>query len=244
MPNFSHGRRAAVLIDKYNLTRFFKSSRIKTGLDVLDGTCFGAESKEYGTGFAGGDVSLEGLFKAIDPLIVDAAEVLSAALDAAIQPIVSIGPAGIDAVGDTVKMFQGDEQQHDVVASIQDLTMITAQFLASEGIRTGTALAPIANYSTTGNGASVDNAAASSNGAVAHLHVTSAEGTTPTIDWKVQHSVDNAVWVDLITFTQATDKTQERLSVAGTVNRYLRAIRTVGGTDSPNFDCALAVARL
>lgn len=241
---FTHGRKADVLIDEFNLTRFFKMCRIKNELEVVDGTCFGSTAKEYGVGFPGGDCSLEGLFKAIDPLIVDAAEVLSDAIGSANSPIVSIGPAGIDAVGDVVRMFQGDEQQHDVVASIQNLTMITAQFLASQGIRRGLALAPIANYSASGNGASVDNTLASDNGAVAHLHVTSAAGTTPTIDWIVQHSVDNAVWVDLITFTQATDVTVERLSVTGTVNRYLRAKRTIGGTGSPNFDCAVAVARL
>lgn len=241
---FVHGRKTDVLIDAYNLTRFFKSSRIKSDLDALDGTCFGSTAKEFGTGFSGGECSLEGLFKAIDPDIVDAAEVLSSVIGAAVSPIVSIGPAGIDAVGDIVKLFQGDQQNHDVISSIQNLTMITAQFLASQGIRTGKALAPIANYSTTGNGASVDNAAATTNGAVAHLHVTSADGTLPTIDWVVQHSVDNAVWVDLITFTQATDITKERLTVTGTVNRYLRAIRTIGGSDSPNFDCAVAVARL
>src|SRR6185369_5020341 len=105
------------------------------------------DSKEYGVGFSSGDCSLEGLFKAIDPLIVGAEEVLQAAIDNAIASIVSIGPAGIDAVGDVVKMFQADEQQHEVTSSIQALVMITAQFLASEGIRTGKALAPIANYS-------------------------------------------------------------------------------------------------
>lgn len=242
---FSHGRKTDVLVNEYDLTRFFKMVRPKVEIEVLDGTCFAASAKEFGLGFPGGDCSLEGLFKPIDPDIVGAEEVLQAAIDQdASSSIVSIGPAGIDAVGDVVKMFQGDEQQHDVITSIQSLVMITAQFLASEGIRSGKALAPIANYSTTGNGTAVDNAAATTNGAVAHLHVTSADGTTPTIDWKVQHSVDNSTWVDLITFTQATDITVERLTVSGTVNRYLRAVRTIGGSASPNFDCALAVARL
>src|ERR1041384_7121968 len=137
MPNFTHGRKADVLINQYNLTRFFKMARTKVEAEVLDGTCFGADSKEYGLGFPGGDCSLEGLFKAIDPLVVGAEEVLQGAITATVSPIVSIGPAGIDAIGDVVKMFQGDEQQHDVVTSIQSLVMITAQFLASEGIQSG-----------------------------------------------------------------------------------------------------------
>jgi hypothetical protein len=72
----------------------------------------------------------------------------------------------------------------------------------------------------------------------------SKAGTTPTITWKVQHSVDNSVWIDLMTFTLANDATSERETVSGTVNRYLRAIRTVGGSGGPTFECALSVARL
>lgn len=241
---FQHGKKVDFLLDKYNLTRYFKALTTKGEVDLLDATTFGSTAKEFQGGFPGGEVSGEGLFEAADPLVVGADEVLDAAIGAAVQPIGTIGPAGMDAVGDIVKMFRGDEQEKSVNTSIQELIMITAQFLASEGIRRGIALAPIANYSTTGNGVSVDNAALTSNGAVAHLHVTSKAGTTPTIDWKVQHSVDDSVWVDLFTFTQATDKTSQRMAVAGTVNRYLRAIRTVAGTAGPNFDCALAVARL
>lgn len=241
---FIHGKKTDFLLDKYNLTRYFKSLNTKSDQDLLDATTFGAASKEYQAGFRGGQVSGEGLFEAIDPLVVGAAEVLDAAIGQAVQPIGTIGPAGIDAVGDLVKMFQGDEQQHDVNITIQNLAMITAGFLATEGVRGGVTLAPIAAYTATGNGASVDNAALTSNGAVAHLHVTSKAGTTPSIDWKVQHSVDNSVWVDLFTFTQATDKTSQRMTVTGTVNRYLRAIRTVAGTGGPSFDCAVACARL
>src|ERR1051326_2623313 len=236
MPNFKHGKVTDILINQYNLTSYFKMARTKGDVDLLDATTFRATAKQFAGGFFGGDVSLEGLFEAADPLVVGANEVLDAALGAAVKPVGTIGYSGLDTLGNVCKLFQGDEQQHDVNSGVQNLVMTTAQFLASEGVRQGVVLAPIASYSTTANGSSVDNATATTNGAVAHLHVLSKTGTSPTIDWKIQHSTNNSIWVDLFTFTQATDKTSERLTVTGTINRYLRAIRTIGGSASPAFD--------
>jgi len=360
---FIHGRLTDFLLNQYNLTRFFKMLRTKGDVDLLDGTTFGASAKEYAGGFFGGEVSGEGLFLATDPLVADADQVLDAALGSATHSIGTIGPAGLDSVGSVCKLFEGDEQQKDVNSSIKNLVMITAQWLASEGVRRGVVLAPIATYAPggtaqvetatvigtiTGDGnasvvvtaagmtgspitvpvavlngdtasvvggkirtalglnanivayftisgsganiiltrraaaandgtlnvsidndtctglttaatsanttagvapvtialASVNNLAATTNGAVAHLHVTSKSGTSPTINWKVQHSADNSLWVDLMTFTQATDLTSERIAVTGTVNQYLRATRLGGGSNSPSFECALAIARL
>lgn len=361
--SFVHGKNTDFLLNRYNLTRFFKSLRTKGDVDVVESTHFRSEAKEYQGGFFGGEVSAEGLFSAIDPLIVDAAQVLDAALGASTKPIGTIGPAGLDTLGNACKLFQGDEQQHDVNAEIQNLVMISAGFLASEGVRRGVVLAPIASYVPNGTqqvetatvlgtvtgdgnaavvvtaagmtnspktipvavlntdtaavvggkirtalaadvdvngyfvvsgaganviltrraaaandatlnisidndtctglttagtssnttagvasthqvGTAVNNGAATTNGAVAHLHVLSKSGTSPTIVWKVQHSVDNSTWVDLMTFSSASDITEQRIAVTGTVNQYLRATRLVGGSNSPAFQSALAIARL
>jgi len=325
MPTFVHGKRTHVLFDQYDLTRFFKSVQTKNNADALDKTTLGSSAKEYQAGFQGGDVSAEGLFESQDPTIMGANEYLDAAIGAAVLPIITIGPAGLDTLGNIAKMCEADLTSKNVDSTIQNLIMITAQFQASEGVRQGVVLAPQASYSATGNGASVSDLGAGpivssalnaggsgyvvgdtgaivgggsdatyevltvssgavvtyaikaqgsryaiatgattatggtqpgagsgftvnilsvTNGLVANLHVLSKAGTSPTIDWKIQHSVDDAIWVDLLTFTQATDKTKQRLTYTGAVNRYLRAIRTVGGTGGPAFECALAAARL
>jgi hypothetical protein len=50
---------------------------------------------------------------------------------------------------------------------------------------------------------------------------------------KIQHSTDDSIWSDLITFTNVTaTPAKERLTVAGTINRYTRFIRTVSGSGS------------
>jgi hypothetical protein len=67
----------------------------------------------------------------------------------------------------------------------------------------------------------VDNGGASSNGIIANLHITASDQSTIA---KIQHSVDNSTWVDLVTFASiAAGRGAERKIVTGTVNRYLRA---------------------
>jgi hypothetical protein len=67
----------------------------------------------------------------------------------------------------------------------------------------------------------VDNGGASSNGIIANLHITASNQSTIA---KIQHSVDNSTWVDLVTFASiAAGRGAERKIVTGTVNRYLRA---------------------
>uniref|UniRef100_UPI003BB56F59 hypothetical protein n=1 Tax=Thermoanaerobacterium sp. DL9XJH110 TaxID=3386643 RepID=UPI003BB56F59 len=77
--------------------------------------------------------------------------------------------------------------------------------------------------SADGNGTTVDNAASSSNGAVAHLHVTGFTGLSNAVI-KVTHSTDNfsSSDVDLITFSTVSGLTSQRSTVTGTVNRYVR----------------------
>ena len=83
------------------------------------------------------------------------------------------------------------------------------------------------------SGASVDNAAASSNGGVAHLHVTAFSGFTSD-SVIIEHSVDNSIWATLATATLVAGKTSERVTVAAgtTVRRYMRIRDDVTGTGS------------
>ena len=74
------------------------------------------------------------------------------------------------------------------------------------------------------------------------LHVT-ANDRSATVDVKIQHSTDDSVWADLITFTQVGvgAETAEAKTVSGTVNRYVRAARTVAaGTGSITYAVGFA----
>lgn len=93
---------------------------------------------------------------------------------------------------------------------------------------------------------SLDNSASSANGCAATLQMTdlTLDGYT-NIVVKLQHSANNSVWVDLITFTAITAApAAERKTVTGTVNRYLAAAWAYTGSGtSPTGTWTLGVAR-
>lgn len=72
------------------------------------------------------------------------------------------------------------------------------------------------------------------NGGAGYQAISAFSGFTGVVG-KVQHSVDNSVWADLVTFTNVTaGPVAERIVVAAgtTVNRYTRHIGTVTGAGS------------
>lgn len=80
---------------------------------------------------------------------------------------------------------------------------------------------------------SVDNAASSASGIVCDLHIPALDlGGGTNVVVTVQDSPDNAVWTLLGTFTAVTSETigtSERITVAGTIDRYLSITWTFTG---------------
>jgi hypothetical protein len=89
-------------------------------------------------------------------------------------------------------------------------------------------------YYASGTATVVDNAAASTNGGAGYFH--NFQLSAGTVSVKLQHSTNNSTWSDLVTFTNVTvadTRVSERIAVAGTINRYTRAVYTItGGTAS------------
>jgi hypothetical protein len=118
------------------------------------------------------------------------------------------------------------------------LVAVTAELTNQQyGLESGIVLHAQSAETATVNGTSVDNAAASTNGAVGQLHVTAKADTTAVWTIKIQHSTDNSTFVDLITFTNVSNRTlaagAQRIEVTGTINRYTRVQATlVSGTTS------------
>lgn len=103
-------------------------------------------------------------------------------------------------------------------------------------------LIPAATVTTTGNGSSVDLQAYT--GQIAFvLDAHNVSGTTPTLDIKIQDSADNSSFADVspsVAFTQVTttDSVQKLVVDKGALRRYIRAVKTAGGT-SPNYVMSL-----
>lgn len=82
-------------------------------------------------------------------------------------------------------------------------------------------------------GSAVDNGAATTFGAQAYLHTTALTGTS--VDVKIEHSTDNSTWSTLLDFGSIAAVGAQRATVAGTVNRYVRATTGAGTFTSITF---------
>jgi hypothetical protein len=217
---FIHGSKANVYLNGYDLTLFFRSANIGRTADMAESSAFQTGAKSYVAGMNDATCSMEGLY---DGSAAAIDERLEAILAATTKPILNVG-LGVEAVGTVAHAMECDESSLDVEASTDDVAMITTEFQSSSGAERLLVHKPLTVITTAndGNGTAIDNGAATTAGGVGYLHVTAASGGG-TLTVKVQHSVDDAVYADLITFTPSTAIGAERVVVTGTVNRYTRA---------------------
>jgi hypothetical protein len=127
----------------------------------------------------------------------------------------------------------------NVPANTGDAVSLTIEAAPDDGVDLGVSLHALGAETADGNAASVDQAASTSNGGVGSLHVTAYTGLTQAVI-KIQHSEDDSVWADLITFTTVTAATSQRSTASGTVNRYVRSTIDVTGTGSTTYAVAFA----
>ena len=94
--------------------------------------------------------------------------------------------------------------------------------------RTVTLLA-VGGRSTTVTGSAVTGLAAAKQ-LVMQLDVTTASGTSPTLDVVVQDTVDGSNWNTIATFAQATGVTREVIRLTTAFTDQLRVVGTIAGT--------------
>lgn len=123
---------------------------------------------------------------------------------------------------------------YDVLAQIGDLTKANTVYAFGGAVDQGVIMHPLAARTTDTNGTTVDQAAGTTAGGAGYVQCTAFSGFSGVVV-KVQHSTDNSLWSDLITFTTiASAPTAERqaLGSTATVNRYVRALIDVTGSGS------------
>ena len=127
-------------------------------------------------------------------------------------------------------------------ASRGELHKASATWTVTGQKDTGMIFHALGAETATGTGGAANNDSSSASGGVGYIQVTATSGTSPTLDAKIRHSADNSTYADLISFTQNTAVGAERKTVSGTVNQYVLASWTHGGT-SPSFTFMVAFAR-
>lgn len=242
MSNAVHGRLCSVYFNQFDLSNYLNKFDAQRNAPELDQTTFLDTAKTFIAGLQDGSISLEGFFSHDETDLDTAEDNFKLALTASANGVLTVAPEGGAVFGKRALVCDAIENKHAISATTQTLIQSNAAFRGE--ISHGVMLAAKAARTATGNGTSVDNGASSANGGVAHQHVFSKSGTSPTLDTKIQHSVDDSTFADLITFTQATTVGSERKTVTGTVNRYLRESRTISGSATPTFTNAVAFARL
>lgn len=96
---------------------------------------------------------------------------------------------------------------------------------------------------TTGNGTAIDLADTGPE-FYGILENGTTSGTSPTLDVKFQESdASGSGFADIsgATFTQLTAAGAQRILVRNRTKRYVRAVATIGGSDTPTFNCSVTV---
>ena len=243
MSNAIHGRLVSIWFNEFDLSNYLNKMDANRDAPELDQTTFLDTAKTYIAGFQDGTMNLEGFFKHDETNGATAEDQFKAALTNSTNGVLTVAPEGGTTFGKRSLICDAVETKHAISAATQSLLMSSAAFRGE--ISHGVLLAAKAARTSTGNGTSVDNGAATNNGAAGHLHVFSVSGTSPTLDVKAQHSVDDSTFVDLLVFSQKTAQGSERVVSAG-LSQLQVETATVGGaaTASANVIVTVTAANL
>jgi len=239
MPTFQHGKSTSVYLDEFDMSAYLNSTDITHTQDTAETTVYGASSRAFIASQASGTLSFAGLIDATDTAGTSDKE-FEAILGSATHPVLTVAIEG-GTIGNRAVIARANETSYTMATPVADVNSLTADFQCSAdpannvdfGVASAVQLTTGASiaHGSLGNLASVDNGASSTNGGAALLHVpaNTVDGAT-TI--KVQHSADDAVWADLVTFTAvgASTITSQLSAVTGTVNQYLRVTASTAGS--------------
>jgi hypothetical protein len=227
---FSNAQQARLLINYAHLSGVTRGFNIALTVDALDVTTLADTAKQFLPGLRSGSLSLD--------MLLDTGSATGSQWDTlttwqSTNPTtVSVFPSGLTAnnIAELASTLQ---------TQLTDSSQPTAPLSASltgvvdGAVEHGVVVETLQAITVDTTGTSIDCGAATTNGGVAHLHVTAYSGLTSDV-LILEHSVDNSVWATLGTFTTVTALTSQRLVVASgtTVRRYLRVSDDVTGTGS------------
>lgn len=227
---FKPGFKTRVLLDDFNMSTKLTSISVPTTVEMLDPTTFGDNGvKRAQPGLDSSTFSIDGF--------VDAATNTEVAAWTSTTPV-TFAQEGL-ALGSPVQLLNALKASYEPGSPVAGLSSFTISGQTDGVTSFGVSLHDLTAETATGNGTSVNNGAATSNGGIAQLHVTAFSGLTNAVI-VVADSADNSSFSTIATFTTVTGTTSQRVAVAGTVRQYLRYTVTVTGTGSVTFQTSFA----
>lgn len=215
---FVAGRRAKVLIGEYDLSAYLNNVSAVRNADLADVSCFGDQDREFLKTMQGASATLSGF---IDTVAGASEPVLSSFLTGTSTRAVSIF-WDADAIGSPGICGAGWEGSYEDSSPVDGVQAIAANLAFTGRVDRAVSLHALGVETGTGAYTAVDGGAATTNGAVANLHVTAA-GSSGTGTVLVQDSADNMSFLTIGTFSNFTAATSQTLEISGTIRRYVRA---------------------
>lgn len=237
---FMHGKGTEILLDEKDVSAYLNKLDLSVDVEGADATTFKKNWHVFWPGLADGKFEAAGFY---DPLFEDVRQTLQTSPDS----IVSWAPGGALALGDPVRIMAAVSSTYKESAPVGGMVAFNWGVEGSDTLGIGRSMHPLAAETVTGFSTYLDGGAATTLGAVAHLHVTALAGTvTPTITVKFRDATSGAgaglADITAGAFAAATAIGAQRLVIPGTIRRYVRVDWTISGTN-PSFTFAVAFAR-
>ena len=145
------------------------------------------------------------------------------------------------AEGDDCHVVEVIDEKFAQSSSINGLVRCSGSFQANGDLNLGALLHEPTEETASGNGSAINSAGETTDGGVAHLHLTAHAGTG-NVTVTIEDSANGTTgWATIGTFAAFGVVGSERLAIAGTVRQYTRAVWTkAAGVTSFTFTLALA----
>lgn len=247
---YRHGKDTSVLLGSLDASIYLNNVDFPISVSVAETTTFKQNAKTYVAGHMDATAALSGFY---DGAVGTVSPVIDALVDGDTSHLLTYCPDGGAKVGRNAELASVILTGKSYSSPVASVTTIKVDGQATGGAFAGKVLNDdTTNTSSVITGTTVDDAALSSAGGFAHIHVPLNSRTTA-IDVKVQHSTNGTTWVDLAQQTVpagvAVDGTHPfgqptvyRVDIAGTINRYVRALITPTA-GSGSYIAVVALAR-
>lgn len=240
---FKHGSKTSVYLGGLDLSPYLHAADWSTDLATGETTTFNASWKTFIAGTQGAKASFGGYY---DPTVTDLEATLG--VDFSLTSGVLTVCAGGGTIGDDARLFSVATSHYAQTSPVGGVVGVKWDAMSSTAVGFGDVLHPMGADTNTTTGAERDDAAATSLGWIAHLHVT---GITGGGSWvvKLQDAAVTNTYTDLTggAFTTTAVKSSQRLvSATNTtaLRRYIRYVATrTGGSAGDSISFQLSYSR-
>ena len=239
-----YGAGTSLWLDLVDASAFFNEAGLDVSVDTADTTTFQPGASPAWKAFIEGDASAKVTAKGFYDLVNDAAMMANIRDGGS---VLTYGPQGIAAVGDPARLVWVHATSVAESSPVGGAVLLSAAFTGDSAVGLGWALHAMTTDSGTTTGASRNDAAATTTGWQAHLHVTAVTGAPTSWTVKLQDSADGTTWADVAggAFAATNVPAAGRLvsAAAATLRQYIRYVATVVGGATPTITFGLTYAR-